>query len=48
MRQNTAHVVDLAAVRRERERVPQRMVPMPMMLVWVPVWFFVPYTATLA
>jgi hypothetical protein len=49
MRQNTALVVDLAAVRRERERVlPQRVTPMPLMLVWVPVWFFVPYPAALA
>jgi hypothetical protein len=46
MRQNTALVVDLAAVRRERERAPQRVVPLPLMLVWVPVWFFVPYPAT--
>ena len=48
MRQNTALVVDLAAVRRERERAPQRVTPLPLMLVWVPVWFFVPYPATLA
>ena len=48
MRQNTALVVDLAAVRRQRERVEQRVVPMPLMLVWVPVWFFVPYPAALA
>jgi len=38
----------LAAVRRERERVHQRVTPMPLMLVWVPVWFFVPYPAPLA
>jgi hypothetical protein len=45
MRHNTASVVDLAAIRRQRVRVQPRPMLLPMMLVWVPVWFVVPFTA---
>ena len=43
MRQNTARVVDLATVRRQREKAQVQPKVVPMMLVWVPVWFYLPY-----
>ncbi len=45
MRQNTAPVVDLATVRRQREQAQAQEQPkfVPMVMVWMPVWFYLPY-----
>ena len=40
----TAEIIDLNAIRRQRQTTAQSVIPMPAVVsgIWVAVWFFVP------